>query len=80
MEDVSKRRGVGFCRHSSSGIGSVSDCTSNICCNPSDRADSVEEARKLLEIGFEFICSHNGQMLFRKKKNRARAKASCNWV
>jgi hypothetical protein len=31
-------------------------------------ADNVEEARKLLEIGFEFICSHNGQMLFRKRK------------
>jgi hypothetical protein len=31
-------------------------------------ADSVEEARKLLEVGFEFICTHNGQMLFRKRK------------
>jgi hypothetical protein len=31
-------------------------------------ADSVEEARKLIEVGFEFICSHNGQMLFRKRK------------
>ena len=32
-------------------------------------ASGVEEARKPLEVGFEFICSHNGQMLFRKKKN-----------
>jgi hypothetical protein len=31
-------------------------------------ADNVEEARKLVETGFEFICSHNGQMLFRKRK------------
>ena len=31
-------------------------------------ADNVEEARKLLEVGFEFICSHNGEMLFRKRK------------
>jgi hypothetical protein len=31
-------------------------------------ASGVEEARKLLEVGFEFICSHNGQMLFRKRK------------
>ena len=68
MEDVSKRRGVGFCRHSSSGIGSVSDCTSNIYCNPSDRADSVEETRKLLEVGFEYICTHKDEMLFRKRK------------
>ena len=31
-------------------------------------ADNVEQARALLETGFEFICSHNGQMLFRKRK------------
>jgi hypothetical protein len=31
-------------------------------------ADNVEEARKLLEVGFEFICSHNGELLFRKRK------------
>ena len=31
-------------------------------------ADSVEQARQLLETGFEFICSHNGQMLFRKRR------------
>ena len=31
-------------------------------------ADNVEQARQLLETGFEFICSHNGQMLFRKRK------------
>jgi hypothetical protein len=30
--------------------------------------DNVEQARKLLEVGFEFICSYNGQMLFRKRK------------
>ncbi len=31
-------------------------------------ADNVEQARPLLETGFEFVCSHNGQMLFRKRK------------
>ena len=31
-------------------------------------ADSVEEARKLLEVGFEFICTHGNVMLFRKRK------------
>jgi hypothetical protein len=31
-------------------------------------ADNVEKARKLLEVGFEFICTYNGQMLFRKRK------------
>jgi integrase len=31
-------------------------------------ADNVEQARALLETGFEFICSHSGQMLFRKRK------------
>jgi 2-keto-3-deoxy-L-rhamnonate aldolase RhmA len=31
-------------------------------------ADSVEEARKLLEVGYEFVCSHNDEMLFRKRK------------
>ena len=31
-------------------------------------ANNVEEARKLLETGFEFVCSHNETMLFRKRK------------
>lgn len=31
-------------------------------------ADDVEQARQLLETGFEFVCSQNGQMLFRKRK------------
>lgn len=31
-------------------------------------AYNVEEARKLLEIGFEFICTHGDVMLFRKRK------------
>jgi len=31
-------------------------------------AESVEEARKLLEIGFEYICTHKDKMLFRKRK------------
>jgi hypothetical protein len=31
-------------------------------------ASDAEEARKLLEVGFEFVCSQNGQMLFRKRK------------
>ena len=31
-------------------------------------ASGLEEARKLLEVGFDFVCSHNGEMLFRKRK------------
>jgi hypothetical protein len=31
-------------------------------------ASGVEEARKLLEVGFEFICTHKDEMLFRKRK------------
>jgi integrase len=31
-------------------------------------AHNVEEAQKLIEVGFDFVCSHNGQMLFRKRK------------
>jgi hypothetical protein len=31
-------------------------------------ASGVEEARKLLEAGFEFICIHKDEMLFRKRK------------
>jgi len=31
-------------------------------------ADNVEEARKLLEVGFEFILTHGNVMLFRKRK------------
>ena len=31
-------------------------------------ANNVEEARKLLEVGFEYICTHKDEMLFRKRK------------
>ena len=31
-------------------------------------ADNVEEARKLLETGFEYVCTHKDEMLFRKRK------------
>jgi len=31
-------------------------------------ASGAEEARKLLEVGFEFICTHGNVMLFRKRK------------
>jgi len=28
----------------------------------------ASEVQKLVEAGFEYICTHNGQMLFRKRK------------
>ena len=31
-------------------------------------ANTVEEARKLVEAGFEFVCDMDGHMLFRKPK------------
>jgi hypothetical protein len=31
-------------------------------------ANNVDEAKKLIEAGFEFVCSHNETMLFRKRK------------
>jgi len=31
-------------------------------------ASGAEEARKLLEVGFEYICTHKDKMLFRKRK------------
>ena len=31
-------------------------------------ASTVEEARKLIETGFVYVCSHEGIMLFRKRK------------
>jgi len=31
-------------------------------------ANSVQEARQLLETGFEYVCSHNETMIFRKRK------------
>lgn len=30
--------------------------------------DSVDQARKLIEAGFEYVCTHNETMLFRKRK------------
>jgi hypothetical protein len=31
-------------------------------------ANSVEEARRLLETGFEYVCTHGNVMLFKKRK------------
>lgn len=31
-------------------------------------AESVQEARKLVEDGFEYVCTHEGHMIFRKRK------------
>jgi hypothetical protein len=31
-------------------------------------ADNVLEAQKLIETGFEFVCTHKDVMLFRKRK------------
>ncbi len=31
-------------------------------------ANNVDEAKKLIETGSEFVCSHNETMLFRKRK------------
>jgi integrase len=31
-------------------------------------ANSVQEARQLLETGFEYVCTHKDEMLFRKRK------------
>ena len=31
-------------------------------------AESMDEARKLTEAGFEYVCTHEGSMLFRKRK------------
>ena len=31
-------------------------------------AETVEEAKKLVEAGFEYVCNHNDTMLFRKRK------------
>jgi hypothetical protein len=31
-------------------------------------ANNVDEAKKLIEAGFEYVCSHNETMLFRKRK------------
>jgi hypothetical protein len=31
-------------------------------------AHNVEEAQKLVEAGFEYVCNHENVMLFRKRK------------
>jgi hypothetical protein len=31
-------------------------------------ANNVQDARKLLETGFDYVCSHKDEMLFRKRK------------
>ena len=31
-------------------------------------AHNIEEAQKLIEIGFEYNCNHENVMLFRKRK------------
>lgn len=34
----------------------------------SDVANNIEEAQKLIETGFEFVCDFDGKKLFRKLK------------
>jgi hypothetical protein len=31
-------------------------------------ANNVDEAKKLIEAGFEYVCSHDETILFRKRK------------
>jgi hypothetical protein len=31
-------------------------------------AKTIEEAGKLITVGFEYVCHHEGVMLFRKRK------------
>jgi hypothetical protein len=31
-------------------------------------AHNVDEAKKLIEVGFEYVCNHDEKMLFRKRK------------
>jgi len=31
-------------------------------------ANNVDEAKKLIETGFEYVCSHGNVMIFRKRK------------
>ena len=31
-------------------------------------AEDIDEAKKLVEAGFEYVCTHESQMLFRKPK------------
>jgi hypothetical protein len=42
-------------------------------------ADSVEEARKLFEVGFEFICTYRNVMLFRKRNSGCICAAARAW-
>jgi len=30
--------------------------------------NNVDEAKKLIEAGFEYVCNHNETMMFRKRK------------
>jgi hypothetical protein len=31
-------------------------------------ANDVDEAKKLIEAGFEYVCNHENSMIFRKRK------------
>jgi len=31
-------------------------------------AENIDEAKKLIEAGFEYVCTHEDRMLFRKRK------------
>jgi hypothetical protein len=31
-------------------------------------AETIEEAQKLIEAGFEYVCTHENKMIFRKRK------------
>ncbi len=39
-------------------------------------ANNVDEAKKLIEAGFEYVCSHNETMSFKNENRRARF---CQW-
>jgi hypothetical protein len=35
-------------------------------------AETVDEAKKLVEAGFEYVCNHNDMMIFRKRNEKVR--------
>ena len=51
----------------------VKKCTVKMCRNCGDKyrdaaTNNVQRAGKLLETGFEYVCSHKDEMPFRKRK------------
>jgi len=43
-----------------------------------ETATSVEEVKKLLKVGFDYITEKNGIVLFRRPKRLARLDVSCH--